>query len=131
MLQPVETKLGIIYVEMFDDSREESDRIKVFDSEKRYLDYISVDMLENCSNFSGKTIEEKFKAYIDDVQLFKTIEDLLFFFNVNYEFLSTDWKEVVQYMKTFSIDECDSEEKLLTNEWINKIGKYYIVVSEN
>lgn len=60
MLQAIETKLGAIYIEELNSEREDVDRIKMFDSGKRYLDYISTEFIMDRSDvFFGDTIEEE------------------------------------------------------------------------
>ena len=130
MLQAIETKFGAIYIEELNSEREDVDKIKMFDSEKRYLDYIATEFIMDRSDVFGDTIEEELNSYIGEMKECETIEELTQYIGINYELITDDWEETASYMKPFCIDEYNSEDELLTNEWINKIGSYYIVVSE-
>lgn len=130
MLQAIETKFGTIYIEELNSKREDVDKIKMFDSEKRYLDYIATEFIMDRSDVFGDTTEEELNSYIGEMKECETIEELVQYIGINYELITDDWEEAASYMKPFCIDEYNSEDELLTNEWINKIGSHYIVVSE-
>ena len=130
MLQAIETKFGTIYIEELNPTREEEDRIKVFDSEKRYFDSIEVEFIMDRADVFGHTMEEELNLYVEKMKECETIEELVQYIGINYELITDDWEEAASYMRPFCIDEYNSEDELLTNEWINKIGNYYIVVSE-
>ena len=130
MLQAIETKFGTIYIEELNSEREEAERIKIFDSEKRYIDYIETEFIMDRADVFGDTTEEELNSYIRTMKECETIEELVQYIGINYELITDDWEEAASYMRPFCIDEYNSEDELLTNEWINKIGNYYIVVSE-
>ena len=115
---------------MFDETREETERLKFYDSNKKYLDYIFVETLDEWANFSGRPVEEEYKSVIAACEKINSIEELLLFFCIDYTLISNDWHYVVSFMHPF-FDEYSSEEELLTNEWVNKIGDYYVVIGKN
>lgn len=133
-MREIKTKFGPLFIEeyAFDHhipgQREEEDRIKIFDSEKRYLDYFMVEYLEEAAEINGHSPEKELQLYIDHLERCNTIEDLVDnSVAEGYEFITTDWKKVAEY---FDAEKYTTEESLLDNEWVNKIGNYYVVVSE-
>lgn len=122
----IKTKFGILYVENFDDSREESERIKVFDSLERYFDYIDVESLYNRADAYQHTVHEELTSIFEEWKKCNSINELMRSVGVKYELITENWEEAA-----LCVDEHTSEEELLGNEWINKIGNYYIVISEN
>lgn len=130
MLQSVETKFGTIYIETLIGEREEEDRIKIYDSLKRYMNYIETEWIEDRAKVFGNTMEEELASYIGEMPECLAIKELVLYLGVEYELVTKDLEEAASYMRSFCIDEYHSEDELLTNEWVNKIGDYYIVVSE-
>ena len=130
MLQIIATKFGNLYIEELNGKREEDERIKIYDSLKRYMDYIDVEWIEDRAEVFGDTIEEELASYIGEMLECATINELVSYLGVEYELITKDLEEAASYMRPFCIDEYHSEDELLTNEWINKIGDYYIVVTE-
>lgn len=58
-MKKIETSFGTLYIEEEND-REETHRIKIFDSEMRYFDYYSLDYLEEGMTISA-FVEEQAK----------------------------------------------------------------------
>lgn len=115
-MKEVKTKLGIIFVEELNDDREEG-RIKIYDSDKRYLDYVSDEDLD-------------YDAFIAELQMKEDMRELLNFIGVSWYFFSIDWKDAAWYFSVPGKVEYDSPESLLTNEYVNRIGNTYIVIGE-
>lgn len=124
-MRKIETKFGDLFIEELNNV-EEKGRIKIYDSEKRYLDYRSFETLEDFARINKTSLEEEYQIFIERLESDITIENLISnFIDNRYDLITKDWK------KTASLLEENSEEELLNNEWVNKIGDYWIVVSEN
>lgn len=113
---------GKFYIENFNE-REEKDRVKIYDSDENYLDYLPIEE-------DDTPIEEQYNNYVEMLENFKTIEVLLDWLNCNYEFFGTK-KETIQYLhEELNWDLPSKDYNPLDNEWVNRIGNIYIVVSE-
>lgn len=126
-MKEIKTKFGTIYVEegAFDRhkpwQREEEDKVKIFDSNKRYLDYFSVDTLEENASFYDIKPQELLDRYANLFAHIKNIKRFLEILLIDYDLITKDRSEVIKYLLDFNIEE---------NERVNIIGDYYIVVSE-
>lgn len=111
---------GKIYVEDFD-TREEEDRIKFYDSNYKYIDYLPLDA-------NDKNLGKTYNHFIKMVSTKKSIAELLDYFACNYELIGTK-NNVDKYFH----DELnfDDEYDSANNEWVIRIGDTYIVLSEN
>jgi hypothetical protein len=113
---------GNFFIENFDE-REEKDRVKIYDSDENYLDYLPIEE-------DDTPIEEQYNHYVEMLESFKTIEVLLDWLNCDYEFCGTK-KETIQYLhEELNWDLPSKDYNPLDNEWVNRIGNIYIVVSE-
>lgn len=111
---------GNFFIENFDE-REEQDRVKIYDSDENYLDYLPLEE-------DDTPIEEQYNNYIEMLENFKTIEELLNWLVCDYEFIGNK-SEVIKYVLTewnLPDDECDP----LDSEWVNRIGDTYIIIAE-
>ena len=114
---------GNFFIENFD-KREEQDRIKIYDSDKNYLDYLPLDQID----VDDTPIEEQYNNYIEMLEGFKTIEELLDWLVCDCEFIGKK-SEAIKYVLT-EWNLPDEETDPLDNEWVNRIGDTYIIVSE-
>ena len=114
---------GTIYMEWYGE-QEEEDRIKVFDSDKEYLDYFSVESLdETRSMYKGLSIQDLLDDYADVMAGKESVEALL-------DYLNIDWCAIYP-SKAALIEATDRDvHEIDEDEWINHIGKYYIEVEE-
>lgn len=114
---------GTIYMEWYGE-QEEEDRIKVFDSDKEYLDYFSVESLEETrSMYKGLSIQDLLDDYADVMAGKESVEALL-------DYLNIDWYAIYP-SKAALIEATDRDvHEIDEDEWINHIGKYYIEVEE-
>lgn len=115
---------GEIYVEDFD-TREEEDRVKFYDSDGKYLDYLLLDI-----DGDGDTdiYERNYNGFINTVASKASIEGLLDYFVCDYELVGTK-DEVSKYFHdefNFNINY-----DITDNEYVVRIGDVYIVLSEN
>ena len=117
--------LGIFYIEELE-NREEKDRVKLYDSDENYLDYLPLERYDD----TDPTLEEQYDGYIKMLESFETIEELLDCLVCDYEFFSTK-DATIQYLhEELNWDLPSEEYNPLDNEWVNRIGDIYIVISE-
>lgn len=114
---------GNFFIENFDE-REEKDRVKIYDSNKNYLDYLPLDQID----VNDTPIEEQYNNYIEMLESFKTIEEMLDWLVCDCEFIGNK-SEAIKYVLT-EWNLPDEETDPLDNEWVNRIGDTYIIVSE-
>ena len=110
MLNPVQTKFGLISVETLIYPRSEEDRIKIYDSDDKYLDYFSVEGLYNSACEMETTLEEEYAARLRSFREEDNFETLV-------SLLTTDCEKI---MSTPGDD----------NEYVNRIGNLYILMKE-
>lgn len=111
---------GKFYIENFDE-REEKDRVKIYDSDENYLDYLPLEE-------DDTPIEEQYNNYIERLEQFTTVEELMDWLVCDYEFIGSK-SEAIKYVLTewnLPDDECDP----LDSEWVNRIGVTYIIITE-
>lgn len=111
---------GKFYIENFDE-REEKDRVKIYDSDENYLDYLPLEE-------DDTPIEEQYNNYIEMLESFKTIEEMMDWLVCDCEFIGKK-SEAIKYVLT-EWNLPDEETDPLDNEWVNRIGDTYIIVSE-
>lgn len=132
-MKQINTKFGTIYIEEWEFDhhkpwqREEKDKVKIFDSNERYLDYFSADSIEENAEYDNITPQELLDKYASDFANIETIEEFLDELGIEYDLITKDRVEVVNYLLDFNVDD---DRDIEENEWVNKIGDYYIVVSE-
>ena len=115
--------LGDFYIEELE-NREEKNRIKLFDSDENYLDYLPLERYD----VDEPTFEEQYDSYIDILEHFETVRELMDWLVCDCDFIGNK-SEAIKYVLTewnLPDDECDP----LDNEWINRIGDVYIIISE-
>ena len=115
--------LGNFYIEELE-NREEQDRVKLFDSNENYLDYLPLERYDD----TDPTLEEQYDEYVKVLEGFKTVPDLMDWLVCDCDFIGNK-SETIKYVLTewnLPDDKCDP----LDSEWVNRIGDTYIVVSE-
>lgn len=118
--------LGDFYIEKLE-NREEQDRIKLYDSDEKYLDYLPLERYDD----ADPTFEEQYDGYVEMLESFETIEELLDWLVCDYEFFSTK-DATIQYLhEELNWDLPSEGYDPLDNEWVNRIGDIYVVISEN
>ena len=119
--------LGNFYIEELE-NREEQDRVKLFDSDENYLDYLPLEVYDE----SDPSLEEQYTEYIKMLESFKTVKDLMDWLYICYTFIGskeevvTKWNEIYDYCNWKMNNDKDIED----NEWINRIGDVYILITE-
>ena len=114
---------GNFFIENFDE-REEKDRVKIYDSDENYLDYLPLDQID----VDDTPIEEQYNNYVEMLESFKTIEEMMDWLVCDCEFIGKK-SEAIKYVLT-EWNLPDEETDPLDNEWVNRIGDTYIIVSE-
>ena len=117
--------LGTFYIEELE-NREEQDRVKLYDSDENYLDYLPIERY----NDTDPTEEEQYQGYIEMLENFKTVPDLMEWLVSSWEFIG-DKDQTIKYLhEELNWDLPSEDYNPLDNEWVNRIGDVYIVVSE-
>lgn len=113
---------GKFYIENFDE-REEKDRVKIYDSDENYLDYLPIEE-------DDTPIEEQYNNYVEMLESFKTIEEMMDWLVCDCEFMG-DKDRTIEYLhEELNWDLPIENYNPLDNEWVNRIGDTYIVVSD-
>ena len=116
---------GNFFIENFDE-REEKDRVKIYDSDENYLDYLPLDQID----VDDTPIEEQYNNYIEMLESFKTIEEMLDWLVCDCEFIGNKDQTIEYLHKELNWDLPSKDYNPLDNEWVNRIGDIYIVISE-
>lgn len=115
--------LGDFYIEELE-NREEKDRVKLYDSNENYLDYLPLERYGD----TDPTFEEQYQGYVETLESFETVPDLMDWLVCSCDFIGNK-SEATKYVLTewnLPDDECDP----LDSEWVNRIGNVYIIISE-
>ena len=131
-LKKLNLKIGAIYVEPYDcETNEERGRSKIYDSIGNYLTYISTESITEQQYYN--ILADLLKP--TNIQDF--IENKLFVKSYDYD---TDLDNLLYSLydsvddETFTQLENDistnSEEKLISDYRVNKIGKYYLYIDD-
>lgn len=113
---------GNFFIENFDE-REEKDRVKIYDSDENYLDYLPLEE-------DDTPIEEQYNNYIEMLESFKTIEEMMDWLVCDCEFIGNKDQTIEYLHEELNWDLPNKNYNPLDNEWVNRIGDTYIVVSE-
>ena len=117
--------LGTFYIEELE-NREEQDRVKLYDSDEKYLEYLPIGRYDD----TDPTEEEQYQGYIEMLESFKNVLYLMDWLVCRCEFIG-DKDQTIKYLHEELNWELPSEDyNPLDNEWVNRIGDTYIVVSE-
>ena len=117
--------LGNFYIEELE-NREEQDRVKLYDSDEKYLDYLPLERYDD----TDPTEEEQYQGYIEMLESFKTVPDLMEWLVSSWEFIG-DKDQTIKYLhEELNWDLPSEDYNPLDNEWVNRIGDIYIVISE-
>ena len=117
--------LGTFYIEELE-NREEQDRVKLYDSDEKYLEYLPIGRYDD----TDPTEEEQYRGYIEMLESFKNVLYLMDWLVCTCEFIG-DKDQTIKCLHEELHWELPSEDyNPLDNEWVNRIGDTYIVVSE-
>ena len=130
-LKEIKTKFGSIYIEELCSKRKEEDRIKIFDSNKNYMDYFDVEHLQNCANEMGHSLKYEYNTRIRNFIKAETIKDLTLLVYSYEDFkIVTNWKEGAKLLEIDLSDNVKAEKEFFDNEYVNQIGDYYVILSD-
>lgn len=117
--------LGDFYIEELE-NREEKDRVKLYDSNYNYLDYLPLERYDD----TDPTFEEQYNGYIEMLESFKTVPELMEWLVSSWEFIG-DKDQTIKYLhEELNWDLPSEDYNPLDNELVNRIGDIYVVVSE-
>ena len=117
--------LGTFYIEELE-NREEQDRVKLYDSDENYLDYLPLERYDD----TDPTFEEQYQDYVEMLENFKTVPDLMEWLVSSWEFIG-DKDQTIKYLhEELKWDLPREDYTPLDSEWVNRIGDIYIVISE-
>lgn len=117
--------LGDFYIEELE-NREEQDRVKLYDSDGKYLDYLPIERYDE----TDPTEEEQYNGYIDVLKNFKNIPDLMNWLVCDYDFIGNKDQTNEYIRKELNLGSSSEDHNPPANEWVNRIGDTYIVISE-
>ena len=117
--------LGNFYIEELE-NREEKDRVKLYDSDENYLDYLPIERYDD----TDPTEEEQYQDYVEMLESFKTVPDLMEWLVSSWEFIGNKDQTIKYLHEELNWDLPSKDYNPLDNEWVNRIGDIYVVVSE-
>lgn len=123
MREIINKNFGHFYIEELN-NREEQDRVKIYDSEMNYLDYLPL------HEDDDETIDQQYNRYVAKLESFETIEEMLEWLVLDYEFVGFKDETIAYLHDELNWDLPSEKYNPLDNEWVNRIGNTYIVVSE-
>ena len=124
-LQTIRTNYGTFYIEKIG-FQEENERIKIYDSKQRYMDYFNIEHVEDVAEINCMSPEEYMADTIHKMKNLNNVEELMEYLCISWECMSEDWTDVAKYICSEHPDK--TEKDLLKNEWINVIGNIYISI---
>lgn len=117
--------LGDLYIEELN-SREEQDRVKIYDSDLKYLDYLSLEYYEEVQ----QTEQEQYDCYIEMLEQFESVEALMDWLVCECEFIGSK-DEMIRYLhEELNWDLPRDDYDPLANEYVNRVGDVYVLISE-
>lgn len=111
--------------------REEEDKIKVFDSFGRYIDYWDMELLEENAEVNEHSLEEEYQSIIKHYEEATRLDQI--FESNSIEFQTEDVFEMARELEipvSRTSLEHEIEYEVLQNEWVNKVGKWWILTCE-
>lgn len=131
-MKELTTPFGILYIDSWNkDERPDEGRIVIYDSRKDFLDYFCLDYFYDGIDEDSNAEQEynKLCEMLECGAEEKTIHRFLDWLCVDY-----CWAGMDKVMALSSLAKGDLEnfslDELETNEWVNHIGDYYIIVAE-
>lgn len=115
--------LGNFYIEELE-NREEQGRVKLYDSDENYIDYLPLERYDD----TDPTEEEQYDGYVKMLESFKNVPDLMDWLVCDCDFIGSE-SEAIKYILT-EWNLPDDKRDPLDNEWVNRIGDVYIIISE-
>ena len=129
-LYQIKTNFGFIYVEPLVGTREEEDRVKIFDSDTNYIDYIPVETLLTSAAEQSITVEEEYSIRLRAFREAEAIEDLMNLISQNWISIVTNPFDLEERLDIKYVDEKRTLHEILNNDYVNQIGQHYILMEE-
>ena len=129
-LHQIKTKFGFIYIEPLVGTREEEDRVKIFDSDTNYIDYIPVETLLSSAAEQKITVEEEYVKRLKAFREAGAIEDLMNLISQNWISIVTNPFDLEERLDIKYVDEKRALHEILNNDYVNKVGQHYILMEE-
>lgn len=129
-LYQIKTQFGFIYVEPLVGTREEEDRVKIFDSNTNYIDYIPVDTLLSSAAEQKITVEEEYVKRLKAFREAGAIEDLMNLISQDWVTIKDNPFELEELLDIKYVDEKRALHEILNNDYVNQIGQHYILMEE-
>ena len=118
----------IIYIEKWEpECREEEERIKLYDSDGKYLDYFSTESIYETSLTKGISPEDYYLEICSDISNLSSVEELADYLYLAYEIITKDTLDIALILIDQNVDD---DSPLEENEWVNHIGDYWILIAE-
>ena len=128
-IREISTPFGTIYIDTWEAAIKNPDnKVRLYDSRKEYLEYMEISTFFYESKNTGLTAEKEYEDTIAVIAACENIDEFLDKFVADVECTATGWDAMAQYMLHNYHEEYNTEAELLGNEYINKIGKYYILI---
>lgn len=128
-IREISTPFGTLYIDTWEYAVKNPDnKVRLYDSRKEYLDYFEISTFFLESEKTGLTAEKEYEKTIAEIAACKNIDEFLDKFVDDVECTATGWDAMAQYMLHNYHIECENEKDMLENEYVNKIGKYYILL---
>jgi hypothetical protein len=118
----IKTKFGTLYLDKLGE-----ERINIYDSNKKYLThyYFYNDYDENL------TEQEYYKKhYVQALKECNSLECLINFLGIDSYTLSDNWEDLIEDIYGFDYYEPVTKKEVINNDYVNKIGKYYLLNME-
>ena len=129
-LHQIKTNFGFIYIEPLVGTREEEDRVKIFDSDTNYIDYIPIETLLVSAAEQNITVEEEYSKRLNAFREAETIKDLMDLISQNWITIVDNPFDLEDKLDIKYIDEKRALHEILNNDCVNKIGQRYILMEE-
>lgn len=130
----INTKFGKLYATSYwrNGELEPHDRVRFFDEYDRLLDYYENETILEWCEAEGKTCEEWIEEYCKVIESKESIEDILEYMCVEYDYCGTSKIEAINALADGDLEEAATitDYELQTNEWVIIIGDYYIVMRD-
>ena len=138
-MKTITTNVGVLYMEK-EDEREEADRIKIYDSQKRYLEYLPLASVSENSSITSYCNEVAKRLEECD-----SIDEMLKYLGIEAYTVGTSWTDLLEDIYGLDNYEYDSsigkyilvadgteitEQTVLSNEYVNIIGAHYVLNCE-
>jgi hypothetical protein len=128
-LNKIKTRFGDVYIESLI-SPEEEERIKIFDSNEKYIDYFPFDYIQDNADQKGITLEEEYSHQVQRLRTAISIEELVARITEDIEMISQNPFEIAKALDVDFEDEKRILYEVESNEYVNQIGSYYILMED-